>query len=83
MSDDLLAKATGDPWDPSAQAIDVFRRVVAGHLAEMFLDGKTTEVRTWARGIAEELKHAGVDIDDDIMRRLRELTLDHRPDVPF
>jgi hypothetical protein len=80
---DLLAKATDDPWDPSARAIEVFRRVVAGHLAEMFIDGKTEEVRTWARGIAQELKREGVDIDDDIMRRLRDLTLGYRPDQPF
>jgi hypothetical protein len=85
MRDNLLAQAPEDPWDSASRAVDVFRRVVACHLAEMFIDGKTTEVRTWARGIAEELKREGVDIDDDIMRRLRELTLGFRPldDHPF
>lgn len=85
MSDDLLAKASGDPWSPESpavQALDAFRRVIAGHLAEMFIDGKADEVRKWARSIAHELKLAGVDIDDDIVSRLRDLTL-APDDVPF
>ena len=75
-----------DPWapDPNIEALIAVRRVVAGHLAEMFLDSRTEEVHQWARGIAQELKHAGVDIDDDIVARLRTLTLGRAPsDPPF
>ena len=76
-----------DPWapDPSIEALVAVRSVVAGHLAEMFLDGKCPEAHQWARGIAQELKLAGVDIDDDIVARLRSLTLGPRPaeEAPF
>lgn len=68
---------TDDPWaaDPKADALDAMRRIVAGHLAEMFLDGENEAVRKWARGIADELRRADVDIHDAIVRRIRDLTL--------
>ena len=84
MSDNILDKASM-PWATEASAVEAlraFRTVVAGHLAEMFLDGKADEVRTWARGIALELKRAGVGIDDDIVDRIRELAL-APDDLPF
>ena len=85
MNDNLLDKISQDPWgpeSPAVKAVNAFRQVIAGHLAEMFLDGKADEVRTWARGIAHELKFAGVDIDDDIVNRIRDLAL-APDDVPF
>ncbi|MYU20768.1 hypothetical protein [Streptomyces sp. SID8352] len=66
-----------DPWaaDSTLASLVAFRRVVAGHLAEMFLGGPTGDLYEWARGIAREAKRAGVDIDDDIVACLRTLTL--------
>lgn len=72
----------GDPWHPTLLAVASFRRVMAGHLAEMFLDSTSTEVHQWARDIATELRRADVGIDEDIMRQLRNRTLGRDPDEP-
>lgn len=82
MNENLLVQEDPAAMARSVQAIDAFRRVVAGHLAEMFLDSRAPEVHEWARGMAQELKHAGVGIDADIMRRLRDLTIGPDLDDP-
>ncbi|MFD7554170.1 hypothetical protein ACFV9E_06470 [Streptomyces sp. NPDC059835] len=82
MRENLLVQADTAALARNLQALEAFRRVVAGHLAEMFLDSNATEVHTWARAIAQKLKRAGVDIDADIMLRLRDRTLGPDPDEP-
>lgn len=77
-----------DPWsakpDITGDIPEPVRRVIAGHLAEMFLDSSNDEVHKWARGIAYELKHAGADLTEAIKTRITELTLGRDPsDPPF
>lgn len=74
-----------DPWHPLVTSFDRAKTVVAAHLAEMFLDGTTEEVRAFARGIAAELRREGVDIDDLIVGHLRDLALGPRSadNLPF
>lgn len=54
-----------------------WRPIVAGHLAEMLLDGEPSEalkaVQGWARGIAFELDRVGLNIDADIEKRRMRL----------
>ncbi|MEU0783460.1 hypothetical protein ABZ341_18040 [Streptomyces sp. NPDC006173] len=62
-----------DPWaTPTPKLADV-TAVVAGHLAEALLDGKSDELRTFARSLAYELKRIGCDLDDAIEQRVQQL----------
>ncbi|MEU1088891.1 hypothetical protein ABZ401_19005 [Streptomyces sp. NPDC005892] len=77
-----------DPWAPdpdtTAQIPEPIRRILAGHLAEMLLDPRTDHVPKWARGITFELKREGVDLGDEIKKRITDLTLGADPsDPPF
>lgn len=76
-----------DPWHPAVQALDAVKGVVAGHLAEMLLDGSSNAVRSWARGIAGELRRVGFDLDADIEKRVQQLAPGTPPvnpsDMPF
>lgn len=60
------------------------RRVLAGHLAEMLLDhgGDNGSIRTWARGITDELRREGLDLSDAIKRRITDITLGPQPEDP-
>jgi hypothetical protein len=82
------AVASDDPWAPkpdiTAEIPEPVRRVIAGHLAEMLLDGRDSDVQKWARGIAYELKREGADLTEDIKARINALTLGTDPtDPPF
>lgn len=77
-----------DPWAPKPDiAVDTpepVRRVLAGLLVEMLLDGNNDDVRTWARGITYELKREGLDLGDAIKKRITDITLGADPaDPPF
>lgn len=58
------------PWQDPVSILRgeyaAMRTVIIGHLAEALLDGSSSEVRSWARGIAYELDVAGVNVDADI-----------------
>lgn len=67
-----------DPWAPISPAeyrLGAMERVIVGHLAEALIDSRSEEVRTWARGIAHELRRAGVSLQDAIGARLTEIAL--------
>lgn len=77
-----------DPWAPkpdiTGQIPEPVRRIIAGHLAEMFLDSRSEEIHKWARGIAYELKREGADLTNAIKKRITELTLGPDPAaLPF
>lgn len=70
--------ASEDPWAPISPAeyrLGAMERVIVGHLAEALLDSRSEEVRTWARGIAHELRRAGAGLHDAIGARLTEMAL--------
>src|SRR5690606_39706367 len=48
--------AAREPWGPGVTRDQAMANVVALRLAEALLDGKSEEVRTWARGLAHELR---------------------------
>ncbi|CAM5249278.1 hypothetical protein SGLAM104S_01582 [Streptomyces glaucescens] len=48
--------------------------VIAGHVAEAIVDGKTNHVRNWARSLTDELKRAGLDLTGHVERRVEDLT---------
>jgi hypothetical protein len=58
--------------DPAA-LLESMRSVVTGLLAEALLDGKSDELRAWARGIAYELDQVGVNLYAAIEARVQEL----------
>jgi hypothetical protein len=77
-----------DPWaeapDVTTDVPEPVRRIIAGHLAEMLLDGDSESAQKWARGIAFELKRVGVDLTQAIKTRITDLTLGRDPsDPPF
>jgi len=78
------AAPVDDPWapDPQIQKLQDFRRVVAGHLAEAFIDRKSLEVRTWARGLVNELREVGIDLGDEITDVMRRHTVGDVPSEP-
>ena len=56
--------AAREPWGPGVTRDQAMANVVTLHLAEALLDGKSEEVRTWARGLAHELKRERIDLID-------------------
>ncbi|MDH6448254.1 hypothetical protein M2155_000662 [Streptomyces sp. SAI-119] len=71
-------EAVEDPWAPISPAeyrLGAIERVIVGHLAEALLDSRSEEVRSWARGIAHELRRAGVGLHEAIGTRLTEMAL--------
>ncbi|MEH0417890.1 hypothetical protein [Streptomyces sp. B21-083] len=76
--------AAREPWGPGVTRDQAMANVVALHLAEALLDGKSEEVRTWARGLAHELKRERIDLIDDIGGHMQRMALGG-PDseVPF
>lgn len=79
---------TDNPWavrpDITADIPEPVRRVIAGHLAEMLLDGDSESAQKWARGIAYELKNIGADLTDAIKQQITDMTLGGDPtDPPF
>ncbi|NEB42331.1 hypothetical protein [Streptomyces sp. SID14515] len=69
------ANETPDPWGPGVTRDQAMANVVTLHLAEALLDGKSEEVRTWARGLAHELKRERIDLIDDIGRHMQRMAL--------
>jgi hypothetical protein len=74
--------AAREPWGPGVTREQAMANVVTLHIAEALLDGKSEEVRTWARGLAHELQRERIDLLDEIGRHLQRMALGH-PDVPF
>jgi hypothetical protein len=75
--------AAREPWGPGVTRDQAMANVVALHLAEALLDGKSTEVRTWARGLAHELKRERIDITNDIGAHMQRMALGPGTDIPF
>lgn len=72
------------PVDTDATQFQQATNVVSLHLAEAFLDGKSEEVRTWARGLAYELKRERIDIADAIGAHMQRMALGGlTSEVPF
>jgi hypothetical protein len=78
-SDDPFAEAekaaAREPWGPGVTRDQAMANVVTLHLAEALLDGKSEEVRTWARGLAHELKRERIDLIDEIGRHMQRMAL--------
>ncbi|WP_121701671.1 hypothetical protein [Streptomyces sp. E5N298] len=73
-----------EPWGPGITREEAMAHVVTLHLAEALLDGKSEEVRTWARGLAHELKREQIDLIDDIGRHMQHMALGGpTSEVPF
>lgn len=70
------------PWGPGITRHQAAMNVVTLHIAEALLDAKSEEVRTWARGLAHELKRERIDLIGDIGRHMQRMALGS-PDVPF
>jgi len=70
---------------PSADSrLAKVEEILVGHLAEALLDGRTEEVRTWARSLTHELRREGIDLRDAIGARFTEIALGRlSDDVPF
>jgi hypothetical protein len=76
--------AAREPWGPGVTRDQAMANVVTLHLAEALLDGKSEEVRTWARGLAHELKREQIDLIDDIGRHMQRMALGGPTnEVPF
>ncbi|MEV4784073.1 hypothetical protein AB0K53_01215 [Streptomyces tuirus] len=76
--------AAREPWGPGVTRDQAMADVVTLHLAEALLDGKSEEVRTWARGLAHELKRERIDLIDDIGRHMQRMALGGPTnEVPF
>jgi len=72
------------PWGPGVTRHQAAMNVVALHLAEALLDGKSEDVRTWARGLAHELKRERIDLLDEIGRHMQRMALGGPTnEVPF
>jgi hypothetical protein len=87
-TDDPFARAekaaAREPWGPGVTRDQAMANVVTLHLAEALLDGKSEEVRTWARGLAHELKRERIDLIDDIGRHMQRMALGGPTnEVPF
>jgi hypothetical protein len=77
------ASAIG-PWGPGVTRHQAAMNVVTLHIAEALLDGKSEEVRTWARGLAHELKRERIDLIDEIGRHMQRMALGGpTSEVPF
>ncbi|WUH94601.1 hypothetical protein OG900_33600 [Streptomyces sp. NBC_00433] len=81
------ATPADDPWAPtpdiSADIPAPVRRVIAGQLASMLLNGDNVSPQQWARNFATALKNEGADLDDAIKTRIHELTLGYSDEPPF
>ncbi|MFE0470561.1 hypothetical protein ACFW2V_02945 [Streptomyces sp. NPDC058947] len=76
--------AAREPWGPGVTRDQAMANVVTLHLAEALLDGKSEEVRTWARGLAHELKRERIDLIDEIGRHMQRMALGGPAnEVPF
>ena len=76
--------AAREPWGPGVTRDQAMANVVTLHLAEALLDGKSEEVRTWARGLAHELRRERIDLIDDIGRHMQRMALGGPTnEVPF
>lgn len=76
--------AAREPWGPGVTRDQAMASVVALHLAEALLDGKSEEVRTWARGLAHELRRERIDLLDEIGRHMQRMALGGpTSEVPF
>ncbi|WP_329616413.1 hypothetical protein OG244_28200 [Streptomyces brevispora] len=76
--------AAREPWGPGVTRDQAMANVVVLHLAEALLDGKSEQVRTWARGLAHELKRERIDLLDDIGHHMQRMALGGPTnDVPF
>lgn len=72
------------PWGPGITREEAMVHVVTLHLAEALLDSKSEEVRTWARGLAHELRREQIDLIDDIGRHMQQMALGGPAnEVPF
>lgn len=77
------ASAIG-PWGPGVTRHQAAMDVVTLHIAEALLDGKSEDVRTWARGLAHELKRERIDLLDEIGRHMQRMALGGPTnEVPF
>jgi hypothetical protein len=77
------ASATG-PWGPGVTRHQAAMSVVTLHIAEALLDAKSEDVRTWARGLAHELKREQIDLLDEIGRHMQRMALGGPTnEVPF
>lgn len=73
-----------EPWGPGVTRDQAMANVVTLHLAEALLDGKSEEVRVWARGLAHELKRERIDLVDDIGRHMQRMALgEPTNEIPF
>lgn len=63
------------PWGPGVTAVTGATNVVSLHIAQALLDGKSPEVRTWARDLAHELRREGFDLFDDIGAHMQRIAL--------
>lgn len=76
--------ASREPWGSGTTRDQAMAHVVTLHLAEALLDGKSEDVRTWARGLAHELKREQIDLLDDIGRHMQQMALGGPTnEVPF
>jgi len=76
--------AAREPWGPGVTRDQAMANVVTLHLAEALLDGKSEEVRTWARGLAHELRRERIDLLDEIGRHMQRMALGGPTnEVPF
>lgn len=76
--------AAREPWGPGVTRDQAIASVVTLHLAEALLDGKSEEVRTWARGLAHELRRERIDLIDEIGRHMQRMALGGPTnEVPF
>jgi hypothetical protein len=76
--------AAREPWGPGVTRDQAMANVVTLHLAEALLDGKSEEVRTWARGLAHELRRERIDLVNEIGRHMQRMALGGPTnEVPF
>ncbi|MFD5910295.1 hypothetical protein ACFWHL_16410 [Streptomyces massasporeus] len=76
--------AAREPWGPGVTRDQAMANVVTLHLAEALLDGKSEEVRAWARGLAHELKRERIDLIDEIGQHMQRMALGGPTnEVPF
>lgn len=76
--------AAREPWEPGVTRDQAMADVITLHLAEALLDGKSEEIRVWARGLAHELKREQIDLLDEIGRHMQRMALGGPTnEVPF
>ncbi|MFE9777786.1 hypothetical protein ACFYPA_06465 [Streptomyces sp. NPDC005775] len=76
--------AAREPWGPGVTRDQAMANIVVLHLAEALLDGESEAVRTWARGLAHELKRERIDLLDDIGHHMQRMALgEPTNNVPF